>query len=263
MSEHGDQGFGKGPGGDQELPAACAAVDEALGELALGVLTGKERVPVLAHIEGCPRCTAEVAQLSSTVDQLLQLAPAAEPPVGFETRVFERLAATAPAAAPVAVVTPLGERPEPRRPRKARAFPLAAGRLPTWAQAVAAAVVCLALVGAGTLAGSALSSPGHPAASQDALEQVALVSHGKTVGGVMVYAGEPTWLFMYVDAPGLSGDLQCEVKVYDGPTLALGHFWLSGGRGAWAVSSNRPAGSLEEALVVGPHGQVLATAQLS
>ena len=45
----------------------------------------------LSHLEDCARCSAEVDELSPAADQLLHLAPSAEPPVGFEAGVFERL----------------------------------------------------------------------------------------------------------------------------------------------------------------------------
>ena len=73
------------------LAPECARIDPDLAELALGALTGKERVTALAHLEDCSRCSAEVDELAAAADQLLHLAPAAEPPVGFEARVFERL----------------------------------------------------------------------------------------------------------------------------------------------------------------------------
>ena len=79
-----------GVAGDDQRPD-CAAVSGELAELALGTLTGRERVTALAHLEGCARCSAEVDSLSAAADQLLYLAPATEPPVGFEAGVFERL----------------------------------------------------------------------------------------------------------------------------------------------------------------------------
>ena len=76
--------------GDNLRPE-CAAVDDDLVALALGSLTGKQRVAAVAHMESCARCSAEVDELSKAADQLLHLAPASEPPLGFEAGVFERL----------------------------------------------------------------------------------------------------------------------------------------------------------------------------
>ena len=87
----GDMKDEMGTGMGDFLPPACAAISDDLAELALGTLTGRERVVALSHLESCARCSAEVEELSAAADQLLHLAPSAEPPVGFEAGVFERL----------------------------------------------------------------------------------------------------------------------------------------------------------------------------
>jgi hypothetical protein len=79
----------------------------------------------------------------------------------------------------------------------------------------------------------------------------------------LVYEGNPTWLFMYVDDPSWQGALRCEVMVDQGPTVDIGKFWLSEGKGAWAASVGQPAGRLSQARIVSASGQVLATADLS
>jgi hypothetical protein len=53
------------------------------------------------------------------------------------------------------------------------------------------------------------------------------------------------------------------VVVEQGPTIVLGQFWLSGGKGAWAASLSQPAGRLSQARVIGAGGNVLASANLS
>ena len=65
-----------------------------MAELALGVLTGRERSRVLAHVESCPRCAEDLEILSRTADTVLQAAPDMEPPLGFEVRLFERMGVT-------------------------------------------------------------------------------------------------------------------------------------------------------------------------
>ena len=69
----------------------CAAIQDDIVGLALGSLAGKEREAALGHLETCARCSSEVEELSAAADELLHLAPEAEPPLGFEARVFERL----------------------------------------------------------------------------------------------------------------------------------------------------------------------------
>ena len=221
------------------LPAACAAVDEDLAELALGSLSGKRRVIALAHLEQCPRCTAVVEELSSAADQLLHLAPEAEPPIGFEAHVFQRLG--------------LLQRPPAARAARHR-----------WASlrglvAAAAVVVVLAfgvgaIVGRGTRGGSTDNAP---------IQLTSLMSHGHDMGRVYVYAGNPTWLFMVIYGPNWHGTLRCEVTLDDGPPMVLGQFWLSGGKGAWADTVDQPAGRLREARVLSASGEVLASADLS
>ncbi|HLM18552.1 MAG TPA: zf-HC2 domain-containing protein, partial [Acidimicrobiia bacterium] len=70
---------------------SCAQVRELAAELALGILSGAERAEVLLHVNGCARCQAYVAELTEAADVIPQLAPEAEPPAGFESRVLRRL----------------------------------------------------------------------------------------------------------------------------------------------------------------------------
>ena len=95
------------------------------------------------------------------------------------------------------------------------------------------------------------------------IEAAALYSGSHMVGRVLVYAGNPTWLFMYMDDPAWQGAVHCEVVVDQGPTVDLGKFWLSEGKGAWAASVDQPAGRLSQARIVGTDGKVLASATLS
>lgn len=196
----GDMKDEMGTGMGENLPPACAAVSDDLVELALGTLTGRERVVALSHLEACARCSAEVDELSAAADQLLYLAPSAEPPVGFEAGVYERL----------------GLQVKSRRWRPSFTWPL------TWRPKVAAAIAACALVlvfGIGALVGhlaggdedyrgSALAGGPH-----SYIASAALLSGDRDVGQVMVYAGNPTWLFMYMDDAKWEGTLRCQVVV--------------------------------------------------
>jgi hypothetical protein len=227
----------------ETLPPECAAVDEDLLELALGSLTGKQRVAALAHMESCARCSAEVDELSKAADQLLHLAPASEPPIGFEAGVFERLGL------------------DPHRSGW-RSWLAVRPRI-AMAMAACALVVTFglgALVGhSGRPSGDQYAPPG----PKPPIEAAALYSGAHMVGRVLVYAGNPTWLFMYMDDPAWQGAIHCEVVVDQGATVDLGKFWLSEGKGAWAASVNQPAGRLSQARIVGANGKVLASATLS
>jgi hypothetical protein len=240
-----------GAGMSENLPPACAAVDDDLGELALGTLTGRGRVAALAHLEVCARCSAEVDELSAAADQLLHLAPAVEPPVGFEAGVFERMG----------LQTTKSRRWRP-------SFPSPFTWRPKIAVAVAACVLAVAF-GVGAFVGHAAGDgdqyqpPALAGGPHSPITVADLHSSGHTVGRVMVYAGNPTWLFMFMNGPDWQGALRCEVVIDQGPTVTLGRFWLADGKGAWAASVPEPAGRLTEARVVNDKGQVVAEAQLS
>ena len=75
---------------------SCDEFAEVAAELALGVLTGRERARALAHLDGCESCREQVRELSMAGDELLALLPPAEPPAGFESRVLERIGLTVP-----------------------------------------------------------------------------------------------------------------------------------------------------------------------
>jgi hypothetical protein len=226
----------------------CAAVEDDLVELALGSLAGRQRAAALGHLDGCPRCSAEVETLSAAADEMLHLLPRAEPRIGFEARVFEHLG-------------------PPRRPPRWRTW---WARTPRLVLALGALVV-LAVVGTGTMAirhatthdeyGASGTRSSYAASAP--IDVAHFRSGARTVGQVMVYAGNPTWLFMYVDDPAWRGELTCRVILADGPTVTLGHFWPSQGKGAWAASVSQPAGRLTEAQLTDAKGKVLATALLN
>ena len=260
----------------------CAAVSEALVDLALGVLAGEERTAAVAHLEGCPRCSRWVAELSAASNELLHLAPAAEPPIGFEARVFERLGLKQPVPPARGLVGRhgrlVGRGSLSGRGRLAGRARLAGrGRLAGAVGGIAAAVALA--FGGGLLAGGGLSggglsagglagqaprsSPAAAPASTGALETAALFSQGRPVGKVLVYPGNPTWVFMYMDDGTWTGALRCQVVEDRGPAVTLGTFWLSSGKGAWAASLSQPSGRLRSAQVVDASGHVLAVARLS
>ncbi|MEA2932255.1 MAG: hypothetical protein QOI56_1040 [Actinomycetota bacterium] len=69
-------------------PSPCTESDSWGAELALGLLSGPERAAALSHLAACPACREQVDGLARIADRLLQLAPDAEPPAGFESRVL-------------------------------------------------------------------------------------------------------------------------------------------------------------------------------
>ena len=86
---------------------SCAELADAAAELALGVLTGRERAEALAHLDHCEACREHVRQLTMTGEELLGLLPPREPPAGFETRVMERLGLSVPEHQPAGRIGPI------------------------------------------------------------------------------------------------------------------------------------------------------------
>jgi hypothetical protein len=103
----------------------CDETREIAAELALGIADGEERAQALRHLAECAECRRAVEELSAVTDELLTLAPAHQPPAGFESRVLERFA--------------------PARPRRRR---LRRVLVPVAAAAAAAAVAAGIILGA-------------------------------------------------------------------------------------------------------------------
>ncbi|MDF5752087.1 hypothetical protein [Spongiactinospora sp. TRM90649] len=72
---------------------ACARAREVIPELAASAMPGDERAGALSHLSGCAACRRELRETAVVVDELLSLAPAYEPPAGFEVAVLARVAA--------------------------------------------------------------------------------------------------------------------------------------------------------------------------
>jgi hypothetical protein len=193
---------------------ACAQVRPELPELALGTLMGEERARALEHLAGCPHCRRELARLGEVGDELLRIAPTAQPPVGFELRALERL---------------LAPEVKPRAPR--------------WRAAVAAAAL------AALLAGSAVYLVGGAdrelATSYRRTLSVADGEYfgarplrnetGAAVGHVFGYQGSPSWVFCLVRAGHAEGTYRIEVTVEGGETWAVGEMRVAEGKQAsWA-----------------------------
>jgi len=228
---------------DEPTAMSCDQAQQHLTEMALGVLTGRDRSLVLDHVAGCPRCDAELKALSTAADSLLELAPEREPSVGFELRLFERVGVDLPH--------------EPQR----KGFGLR--RLPAaWLAAAAVLLVALAF-GAGWF--SAPAPSGHLATQRGAdLASAPLRAHGQGEGQVTLYKGRPSWMFMEVSDAGSTARVTCEITTTNGAKVRVGTFWLSaGGYGAWGATLPIPADLVRSAEVVGPGGNVLATASFT
>ena len=238
----------------------CDELADVAAELALGVLTGRERAEALAHLEQCPACRENVRQLTNTGEELLELLPAIEPPPGFETRVMDRLGLTVPAPAPV----PVPDHGSARRPRTDRrrwsnrpaGSTRPAGRTRTL---LSAAAVVAAIVAAGVGGWSLHAANTAPTAS--ALSSTALLSAtNQRAGTVFLYAGSHRWLYMSVDLASGNGTVICQLISRDGQVTTIGSFRLTNGYGSWGSPEPSTAGTPATARLISPDGTVLATA---
>ena len=154
---------------------SCEEFADVAAELALGVLTGRERAQAITHLDQCDTCREHVRQLSLTGEEMLGLLPSREPPAGFETRVMGRLGHPAVA----------------RRPKRTRRMLATA--------AVTLAAVAAGLGGWGLRGATSAPSPGAPAAASLRSATLLTASHD-TAGHIFLFNGSPRWLYMDVDA---------------------------------------------------------------
>jgi anti-sigma-K factor RskA len=226
---------------------SCAEFHDSAAELALGVLTGRERAEALAHLDHCEACREHVRQLTTTGEELLGLLPFAEPPAGFETRVMDRLGFAASA-------------PQPLRHRRRR---------PAWShgfsprRALAAAAVVVGVLGA-ALGGWGLHASTAPEASSALTtgKMVATDDHSQ-VGQVFVYNGEKRWMYMTVDLESGNDTVICQLVGENGHITTVGSFRLADGYGSWGSPAWTGDGPPVGARLVTANGTVLATATIS
>ena len=255
---------------------SCAELADAAAELALGVLTGRERAEALAHLDHCEACREHVRQLTMTGEELLGLLPPREPPAGFETRVMERLGLSVPEHQPAGRIGPISRfrrlfgKPAGSHAGATGGTAGRAGRKPaglgrgTWLggsprRLLAATAVLLAVIAAG-LGGWGLRATTSPGTAP--LSSAALVSASDhTVGQLFYYDGNPQWVYMSVNLAG-NRTVLCQLESTDGQFTTVGSFRLNDGFGTWATSATVSHGDLAGARLLAMDGTVLATATL-
>ena len=207
----------------------CTQLHEVAPELALGVLVGAERGQALAHLAGCAECRQHVDELSRAADSLLLLAAEAEPPLGFESRVLERLGA------------------DQRRQRPWR-----------WIATAAAAVV---LTAAAT--GIVVHQLDTPAGNLQLRTGALLAGSGQETGDVYITAGRPGWVFMSIESATTGQSYDCELHFADGHIVNAGRFTVAGRKGWWGTVVKPDAGDLRSIRLVATDGITIATAEFS
>ena len=210
----------------------CDALHDDLAVLAIGALTGHDRARVLAHLEGCPHCAAELEEFAATADGLTTLIPEATPPEGFSDRAMAMIRA---------------EHGVPHQPFVRRL-------------AAAAAVVVLLAFGGGI--GAIVSSTGHDAPAT-AVQRAPLHSTLGAEGTVLlVSTGQKGWLVMTLHDAPTSGTVTCTLALADGTHRAIGAFSLAAGYGSWTARLPVPVSSVRWVNVVNDTGTMVASARI-
>jgi hypothetical protein len=159
-------------------------------------------------------------ELAALGDELVLVAPAHEPPAGFETRVLERLGARAPGG-PFARFLPM---------RKLRA---------------AIAALAVAAVTAGAMLATSGDERRDASRYRESLEAVngeyfdtaTLRARGGAVAGnVLAYQGSPSGMLVRVGHPKRHATYTCELLTRSGRRIRLGAFRLYGSSGTWSVA---------------------------
>jgi hypothetical protein len=251
----------------------CGQLVDVAAELALGVLTGRERATALAHLDGCPACGEYVRELTETGEELLGLLRPHEPPAGFESRVLERIGLPVPSGETrrsAAETQTGGARVLPLRRGKPGGTD---GRRQGTRRASARTLAAAAIVGAvlaGGLGGwglnSALTHPqaASPAAAGAALRTATLLTADHEVAGeVFVHDTGPQWMYANVDLDTAKTTVvTCQLETADGKLMTVGSFRLTDGYGFWGGPWTGAA-KVTGARLVTPDGTVLASATFS
>ena len=251
----------------EQTGMSCGEFADVAAELALGVLTGRERAYAVAHLDQCDSCREYVRQLSLTGEEMLGLLPSREPSDGFESRVMARLGVAAP--------PPPGAAPQPSlapSPGNHPSLASQAGRnTPKWwtrrmltVAAAALAVVACGLGGWALRGTTAPSASGGSTASAPLREATLLSATHESEGKVYLYDGSPRWLYMGVDTQSSSNDtVICQLVERGGKVITIGSFQLKGGYGAWGSPDPIAASDVTSARLMSADGMVLASASFS
>lgn len=222
----------------KEAERSCELFRADLATLATNLLTGRRRGAVMAHVGGCQACSAELAELTSAADLLLVLAPEVDAPLGFESRLAERL-----------------QLPVARRSHSPR-------RRPMFVALGFSLLLVAALLTGITLGEHHISPP--PTLSRSAsLTSATINGAPNVIGKVTLLSGTPTWLVMTLNYAAWVGRVDCQVTLQGGRTKTLGTFRVGSEYDSWALPIRAPITQVVQARLLDAAGAVLATASLS
>jgi hypothetical protein len=217
----------------------CERLREVASELALGIADGEQRALAIEHLAICAKCRAHLERLAGTADELLLLAPAVEPPPGFEGRVAAAL------------------EPPPRSPWRRLATPAIAAL----AAAAAAAAVWLALDDDRDLA--------------DAYRETLAVANGEYftaapleapgggwAGYVYGYQGSTSWVFVVLGDEAAGPGRRVELVTDGGERIELGRLALADGEAGAGFVTPVAFEELAEVRVLDRRGREVADSDL-
>jgi hypothetical protein len=214
---------------------SCASWIELGPELALNVLSGKQRADAAAHLERCPRCRAAMSAFCDTADQLLELIPEESPPAGFEVRAL------------TAIATPVV-------------------RTHYWSVVAAALVLAVAMLSGGWLighSGTLTNGDDSHAGMRTVLYAPLTTSAGERVGQAYLYPDNPGWMYLTVPLPPPNAMIHCAILHSNSTTTPLGDFPLTGRLAAWQFTQPLKDNTIVTASITDLQGHVLSTAQFS
>lgn len=217
----------------------CDRLTALAPELALGTAVGEERAKALEHLASCSSCRRLVDDLSSLTDDIVGLAPAIEPPAGFENRVLEGFVR--------------GGRTDRRW-----LWSLVAALLGALAAAIALFVAFDDERSIATQYRNALDIANgdyfgvRPLDAEDGLQE----------GYLFIYDGRPSWIFVTLDDSD-PGPYTIEVETAGGRTMELGDFELRGDRQSWGTTVDVDMREVDVLRVTDHHEGDVLTAEVS
>lgn len=220
----------------------CDRVRELAPELALRIADGEERAWALEHLADCPACRAHVERLSGVADELVHLAPAVEPPAGFDGRVAGAMA------------------PAPAREPRRRYF--AAPALAALVAAAAAALaVWVALDDDRELADSYRDTLA--VANGEYFDAAAMaVPGGREVGYVYGYEGRASWVLVVLYDGVEDGTYEVELVTDDGRNVPFRELEIEDGNGSIGAVTPVDYHELAEVRVLDGMGREVADSEL-